>query len=229
MRSFYGFPNRREAGRMLAAALSGFIGADTLVLALPRGGVPVAYEVATALDAELDVLVVRKIGAPGHKELGIGAIVDGDAPELVIDQRVAEMAGATQGYIQREMQGQLAEIAQRKLAYRGDRPDPSITGRTVILVDDGIATGGTMKAALKSLRRKHPARLVVAIPVASPDRLAEFSALCDQIICLERPADFYAVGQFYDDFTQTQDEEVIRLLNDARTRHEAHRVGSGPA
>lgn len=229
MRSFYGFANRREAGRMLAAALTGFIGSGSLVLALPRGGVPVAFEVATALDAELDVLVVRKIGAPGHKELGIGAIVDGDAPELVIDQQLAEMVGATQEYIQMEIREQLVEIARRKLAYRGDRPDPAITGRTIILIDDGIATGGTMKAALKSLRRKHPARLVMAIPVASQDRLAEFSGLCDQIICLERPADFYAVGQFYADFTQTQDDEVIRLLNDVRTRHEARGAGSSPA
>jgi putative phosphoribosyl transferase len=228
MPSFPQFPNRREAGRSLAAALTRFKGADTLVLALPRGGVPVGFEVACALDAEFDVLVVRKIGAPGHKELGIGAVVDGDEPELVINQDVAELTGATPEYIEQEKLSQLAEIARRKRAYRGDQTDPAIAGRTVILVDDGIATGGTMKAALKSLRRKRPTRLVMAIPVAPPDSLAELSELCDDVICLERPDVFYAVGQFYTDFNQTEDDEVILLLGDAQRRHEARKAGLGP-
>lgn len=223
------FADRREAGRLLASALGRFKGADTLVLALPRGGVPTGFEVALALDAEFDVLVVRKIGAPWDAELGIGAIVDGDAPELVINQEVADRTGATAAYIEQEKQRQLVEIARRKQVYRGDRPDPVVAGRTVILVDDGIATGGTMKAALISLRRRNPARLVMAIPVASADSLAELSPLCDESICLAQPAFFDAVGQFYDDFGQTEDSEVVQLLVDARRHHATHAAATGPA
>lgn len=211
-----GFADRREAGQRLARALERFKGSGTLVLALPRGGVPVAFEVAQALGAELDVLVVRKIGAPGHEELGIGAIVEGLEPELVINEDVAAMAGATRDYIERAKTRELAEIARRKRAYRGERGDPVIAGRTVIVVDDGIATGGTMKAALRSLRRKQPARLILAVPVAPADSLEGFAAYCDEAICLEQPDMLYAVGAHYADFRQTEDEEVIRLLAEAR-------------
>ena len=216
MLTFARFADRREAGRMLAASLARFQGPDTLVLALPRGGVPVGFEVARALGAELDVLIVRKIGAPGHEELGIGAVVDGDPPRLVINAPVAEMVGASQAYIEQEKARQLAEIARRKRAYRGDRPDPRVAGRTVIIVDDGIATGGTVRAALSALRAMRPARLVLAVPVAPADSLAELEPECDEIVCLERPDFFVAVGGYYDDFTQTEDAEVVRLLEAAR-------------
>jgi len=215
------FADRREAGRRLALALARFKGSGTLVLALPRGGVPVAFEVAQALGADLDVLVVRKIGAPGHAELGIGAVVDGSEPQLVINEETARMTGASPDYIEAEKGRQLAEVERRKRAYRGERPDPEIEGRTVIVVDDGIATGGTMKAALQALRRRTPARLVMAVPVAPADSLAELEQECDEVVCLEKPAMFLAVGDHYADFRQTEDDEVVRLLADAREKSAA--------
>lgn len=210
------FADRREAGRRLAGALARFSGAETLVLALPRGGVPVGFEVARALGAELDVLVVRKVGAPGREEFGIGAVVDGNPPQLVLNQEFATMAGATPQYIEAEKTRQIAEIDRRKRAYRGYLPNPEIIGRTVIVVDDGIATGGTMKAALRALRSREPERLVLAVPVAPTDSLRELEFECDEIVCLARPSPFYAVGNHYENFAQTEDAEVVRLLAEAR-------------
>ncbi|HYX46035.1 MAG TPA: phosphoribosyltransferase [Sphingomicrobium sp.] len=215
MLSFHGFADRREAGRRLANSLVRFAGPETLVLALPRGGVPVGFEVAQALGAELDVLVVRKIGAPFHEELGIGAIVDGTPPKAVINEELARSVGATTEYLESQKLKQIAEIERRKRAYRGDRPNPEVPGRTVIVVDDGIATGGTVKAALRALRAQHPRRLILAVPVAPPDTLAELESECDEVVCLERPSLFYAVGSFYENFSQTEDAEVVSLLAEA--------------
>lgn len=209
------FQNRREAGRRLGAALMYFRAGCPLILALPRGGVPVAFEVAQALDAELDLLFVRKLGAPGHKELGIGAIVDGTDPQIVLNEDVVRELRPTPEHIEKEMHRQLTEIERRREAYLGGTTPIPTAGRTMIVVDDGIATGGTVKAALLGLRKAHPARLVLAVPVAPPETLAALRRECDEILCLSQPHPFYAVGAHYAEFGQTGDAEVIRLLRDA--------------
>jgi putative phosphoribosyl transferase len=206
------FHDRHDAGRKLAAALGPLRDNQPLVLALPRGGVPVAFEVALALDAELDLLFVRKIGAPGHEEFGIGAVVDGAEPQLVLNDSAVRQLAAGEDYIRAELGRQLLEIERRRQAYVGGRAPIPMRGRTVIVVDDGIATGGTMKAALKGARKNQVARLVLAVPVAPEEALVELRADCDDVVCLATPEPFGAVGLYYADFTQTSDEEVVALL-----------------
>ncbi len=203
------FRNRAEAGRRLAGALRHLAGrTDVLVLGLPRGGVPVAYEVATALGAPLDVFVVRKLGVPGQPELAFGAIASGGVRVLSeeigrrLDPRIVEVVTS------REQE----ELTRREHAYRGDRPPLAVAGKTVVLVDDGLATGASMRAAVMALRAGGPARIVVAVPTAAPETCDEFRHEVDEVICADTPAYFIAVGERYDDFRDTGDEEVRALL-----------------
>lgn len=214
------FANRAEAGHALGKAVARMHLQDPVVLALPRGGVPIGYEVAKALHAPLDIVMVRKIGAPGHKEYGIGALVDGTAPNVVIDEAAARMVGASQAYIDCEVATELEEIERRRAAYRIG-PPVALTGRTAIVVDDGIATGNTVQAALQALAKARPARIILAVPVAPPDILAGLRGMCDELVCLAVPEPFYSVGAHYCDFGQTSDDEVVKLLAKARQNAES--------
>lgn len=211
------YQDRREAGIMLAKAVEALKLADPVVLALPRGGVPVGLEVARQLGAPLDVLLVRKIGAPGHEEYGIGAVVDGASPQIVIDRRAAQAVGASEEYIQREVERQLAEIERRRGLYRSG-PPVELSGRSVIVVDDGIATGGTVRAALQAVAKSGAKKVILAVPVAPPDVLPSLRTLCDRLVCLATPDPFYAVGAHYSNFSQTSDQEVIDALSAARAK-----------
>jgi putative phosphoribosyl transferase len=206
------FADRAEAGVRLAAALAGRLPADALVLGVPRGGVVVAAEVARALALELDVVVVRKIGAPGNAEYAIGA-VDEDGNVIGAATRAVDP-----GYLERAAADGRAEIVRRLAAYRGDRPQPRLAGRTVAIVDDGIATGMTLMAAVGSLRRRGTARVLTAAPVASQSAVRDLERVSDEVVVLEAPAGFYAVGQFYRTFGQTPDADVVRLLAEAWDR-----------
>jgi len=221
------FTDRKEAGRQLAAALMRFKAESPVVLAVPRGGVPVAYEVARALQAPLDIIVARKLGAPGHHELGLGAIVDGDHPQSVLNEDIIRELGVSTQYIQDEIEAELKEIRRRQTVYRKGRPAAGVTGRTVIVIDDGIATGGSIRAALRGVKRMGPGKLVLAVPVAPPETIAALSGEADEIVCLEAPEYFMAIGEFYDDFRQTGDDEVIELL-EAASRRSANTPGHLP-
>lgn len=210
------YRDRFEAGRLLATKLTAYAHRqDVLVLALPRGGVPVAYEVAKALKAPLDVFVVRKLGVPGHEELAMGAIATGGI--RVLNEEVVHMLRIPHSVINAVAAQEQQELERREHLYRDDRPPPDVSGRTVILVDDGLATGSTMRAAIEALRRQHPAHIVVAVPVAAPSTCDEFRAEVDDIICAKTPEPFYGVGYWYEDFSQTTDKEVHDLLVQAES------------
>jgi predicted phosphoribosyltransferase len=213
------FRDRFEAGRVLGERLHPYAGrSDVLVLALPRGGVPVGFEVARRLGAPLDVFVVRKLGMPGHEELAMGAIATGGA--RVFNEEVVQRYRISEQAIARAIEREERELARREQLFRGSRGPPRIEGRTVILVDDGLATGSTMRAALMALHEQRPARVVVGVPVGAPETCEEFQSEADEVICAITPEPFYAVGQWYDDFTQTSDEEVHELLERAAREHE---------
>ncbi|MGN6582624.1 MAG: phosphoribosyltransferase [Rhizobiaceae bacterium] len=216
------FRDRGDAGRQLAAALGDFAADKPLVLALPRGGVPIAFEVAKALRAPLDLFLVRKIGAPGHPEYGIGAVVDGENPQLVLNEEAMAAVQFPPGYIEAEKRRQIAEIERLRQLYLGGRQTLPVADRTAIVVDDGIATGGTAKVALGTLRKEGATRLVLAVPVAPEDTLDQLENLADAIVCLSTPRPFHAVGLHYDDFDQVTDEDVIRLLRQAESWGWAH-------
>ena len=220
------FEDRIDAGRRLAERLAGWRGRDAVVVALPRGGVPVAAEIARAIAAPLDLVLVRKIGAPFQPELAVGAVVDGEEPELVLNEDVVAAVHLPEGYLDAERARQVAEIERRRRLYFAGRERPSLTGRPVILVDDGVATGATARVAIHALRRKQPSRLVLAVPVAAPDTAAELAREVDELVCLATPEHFFAISQFYADFPQTSDEEVTALLS--RQFAEAAPAGAKP-
>jgi predicted phosphoribosyltransferase len=215
------FSDRHQAGRALAKRLMDYKDRpDVVVLALPRGGVPVAFEVAQALNAPLDVFIVRKLGVPGHEELAMGAIASGGVrvlnPEVLLRLRIDTW------HVDAIAKEELQELERRAREYRGDRPLPDLHGKTVILIDDGLATGATMRAAAKALHHFGPAKIVVAVPAASPETCDEFRAEVDEIICAITPDPFYSVGSWYKDFSQTSDEEVHDLLARASSREMHH-------
>lgn len=213
------FRDRVDAGRQLAAHLTAYADRqDVLVLALPRGGVPVAGEVAQALHAPLDIILVRKLGVPGHSELAMGAIASGGIH--VVNQSVVEQLNITHEQLSEVAATELIELERRERAYRGNRPAPQLRDQTVILVDDGLATGSTMLAAVKAVQEQAPARVVVAVPVAALETCEKFQQQVDEVICVQTPQPFYAVGSWYDNFSQTSDDEVRQLLasaNEQRT------------
>ncbi len=212
------FRNREEAGEALAEKLAALAPKDPVILALPRGGVPVALPVARALKAPLDLLLVRKIGMPGREEVAAGAIVDGSPPRIVFNEGLLRATGLRRGDFAEQIRKKLAEIAKRRERWLGGRGHVPVKGRTAIVVDDGIATGATMRAALAALREREPAEIILAVPVAAPDALAEMEPLVDRIIVLETPRPFHAVGAHYIDFLQVDDDEVTEMLKSANAR-----------
>jgi putative phosphoribosyl transferase len=206
------FTDRCDAGRRLARALSGYRDQRPVILALPRGGVPVAAEIAAALHAPLDLILVRKVGVPFQPELAMGAVVDGGVPIVVRNEDVIQLSGIRESEFKARCDAELAEIERRRHRYIGDRDRADVSGRTAIVVDDGVATGATMRAALRATRMRKPGRLVLAVPVAPTDGIVELSEEADDVVCLENHKVFDAIGAYYADFSQVSDEEVIELL-----------------
>jgi len=212
------FRDRREGGERLAERLRAYANrSDVIVLALPRGGVPVGFEVAEGLRAPLDVFVVRKLGVPGQEELAMGALASGGV--RVLDEELIHMAAVSAGDIERATVAATEELSRQEARYRGERRFPDTRGKTVILVDDGLATGSTMRAAVQAIRTQDPATIVVAVPVGAPETCNALRSIADDVVCIETPEPFRAVGLWYDDFSQTTDEEVHELLD--RARHAA--------
>ena len=227
------FADRRHAGQVLARVLGKYAGhSDVVVLALPRGGVPVAYEVARRLDVPLDVFVVRKLGVPGCEEFAMGALASGGL--IILNEDPIRELGISREDIVKAAQAESQELLRRERAYRGDRPPVDVSGKTAILIDDGLATGSTMRAAIQALRQRNPAKIVAAVPVAAPEACSEMSEEADDVICAITPQPFYAVGLWYQDFSQNTDEEVRALLEAANRaaaherQHEPVRVESPP-
>ena len=211
------FHDRIEAGRLLAAILGRYASrAGVLVLGLPRGGVPVAFEVAKSLDAPLDIFVVRKLGLPGDEELAMGAVASGNV--RVINEQVVRSFGVSDDVVDAVAEKEEMELKRRELLYRGDAPAPDATGKTVLLVDDGIATGSTMRAAVAALQRQRPSRIIVAVPVAPPSTCKELQSEADEVVSVMTPEPFYAVGQWYEIFDQTTDKEVRELYERSKRR-----------
>ena len=218
MNTFSPLADRSSAGRQLAMRLGHLRDCDPVVLALPRGGVPVGYEIAQALDAELALVMVRKLRAPGHPEFAIGAVIDGDEPQVLFNEDAMRILFPSPDYIKEEAGRQLIELERLRHAYIGEKRMPQLGGRTVILVDGGNATGSTVMAALRGVRRQNPERLILAVPVAPSDTLEKLRPLCDDVVVLAIPQPFYAVGQHYLDFRQVDDREVIDLLAATKNR-----------
>ena len=221
MDDYQAFIDRRNAGRVLATRLAKYAGRDdVVVLALPRGGVPVAYEVASALGVPMDVFLVRKLGTPGHRELAMGAIASGGV--RVLNEDVVRWYGISDAAIEHIAREEHEELERRERAYRGDRPAPDLTNRILILIDDGLATGSTMRAAAQAVRAHRPARVVIAVPVGAPQTCAELAAVADEVFCARMPEPFSAVGQWYLNFDQTDDDEVRELLQKSIAIPQAH-------
>lgn len=212
------FADRDEAGRRLGERLAGYRGHDVVVLALPRGGVPVAARIAEALSAPLDLLFVRKIGLPWQPELAYAAVVDGNPPEVVVNDELASIEPMSEAALARATSDEVAEIERRRAVYMAGRAPLDVTGREVIVVDDGLATGTTARAALRGLRRRGPSRLVLAVPVAPHDTVRDLAPLVDELVVLEMPEPFRAIGLHYDDFHQLEDAEVLAILDDFNRR-----------
>ena len=215
------FKNRTDAGRKLAKALASYKDQQPVILALPRGGVPVAAEVAAALNAPLDLILVRKVGVPFQPELAMGAVVDGGAPIIVRNDDVIRMAGIDEAEFEVICDSELAEIERRRHRYLGSRERVDVAGRTAIVIDDGVATGATTRAALRATRMRNPQKLVLAVPVAPTDSLPALRGDADEVICLEDHELFGAIGFYYRDFSQISDEEVIRLLSEFSSPHQS--------
>jgi predicted phosphoribosyltransferase len=220
------FEDRRAAGRALVPALQQCDLDDPIILGLPRGGVPLAYEVAIALRAPLDTMVVRKLGVPSQPELAFGAIASGGV-RVINDDVLKSVFGLDDDTIEQVADREMQELQRRERAYRLDRPFPEFTGKDIVLVDDGLATGATMRAAVEAAKTASPSSVVVAVPVGSASAVARVAAVADRVICLESPASFYAVGQFYSDFRQTSDDEVRDLLHKAWAMLDAAASGPG--